>query len=72
MSDPTKKAYLEDLVAFSKKVTNTGNRMCKGLGSFLETAFFLAQVSSLIEGLARDEVGCCPVMEGFECTAREF
>ena len=34
LSDPTKKAYLEDLVAFSKKVTNIGNRMFKGLGSF--------------------------------------
>ena len=41
LSDPTKKAYLEDLVAFSKKVTNIGNRMFKGLGSFLETAFLL-------------------------------
>lgn len=40
-SDPTEEAYLEDVVAFSRKVTNIGDSMFKGLDSFLETAFLL-------------------------------
>lgn len=57
-------------------MTNIGNSMFKGQLKYVKGQFFenniLAQVSSLIEGLAREEVGWYSVMEGFECTAREF